>query len=231
MRTLPGWHLHPNGGGLVQDCAHVEDSVFVGPEAKVFNSAQVTGPVRIAERGQVYGKAHVSGLVHVGDDSKIFGGAVVSGDTTLHNRAQVYGAAQVVGGVGGVFLYDDSKVYGNSVILGDDIYVCNQAIIHENAKLYDGAQVLYDAEICGDAKIFGMVMSGKHAQPPLCVVGSRHKAVWSGANLVSIGCETHSISWWLENENYVDVGDCNGYFDYEIEEYKQYLELFKKRLT
>jgi hypothetical protein len=39
-RTLPdaplGWHRHPNGGGLVEDTATVDDTAYVGPAARVY---------------------------------------------------------------------------------------------------------------------------------------------------------------------------------------------------
>ena len=35
----PGWHRHPNGGGWVQDTAHVDDTAYVGPKAWVYGSA------------------------------------------------------------------------------------------------------------------------------------------------------------------------------------------------
>ena len=44
MREVPkGFHVHPNGGGLVEDTAYVEASVFVGEDAQVFGYARVSG--------------------------------------------------------------------------------------------------------------------------------------------------------------------------------------------
>jgi len=36
MLDMQGWHKHSNGGGWVQDTAHVAESAYVGPNAEVF---------------------------------------------------------------------------------------------------------------------------------------------------------------------------------------------------
>ena len=40
-------HQHPYGGGWVADSAFVADTVYVGPNAKVYGKAWVSGNVRI----------------------------------------------------------------------------------------------------------------------------------------------------------------------------------------
>ena len=55
----PGWHRHPNGGGWVQDTAHVDDTAYVGPKARVYDSAWVSGSARVYGSTRVYGSAWV----------------------------------------------------------------------------------------------------------------------------------------------------------------------------
>ncbi len=43
-----GWHRHPNGGGWVQDTAHVDPTAYVGPSAEVSGSAWVYGTAQVS---------------------------------------------------------------------------------------------------------------------------------------------------------------------------------------
>ena len=62
MRKVPkGFHVHPNGGGLVKDTAYVEASVFVGCNAQVSGNAQVFGDAQVSGNAQVFGNARVFG--------------------------------------------------------------------------------------------------------------------------------------------------------------------------
>ena len=85
--TPAGFHRHPNGGGLVQDTAHVEASAFVGPNAQVAGDAQVTGDAQVA------GNAQVSGNVWVYGDARVFGNVRVFGNAQVSGDAQVFGNA------------------------------------------------------------------------------------------------------------------------------------------
>ena len=38
--TLDTWHQHPNGGGWVQNTAHVDEFAYVGKDALVFGNAR-----------------------------------------------------------------------------------------------------------------------------------------------------------------------------------------------
>ena len=49
-------HRHPNGGGWVADTATVEETAFVGPDARVSGSALVEGGV------QLLGDTRISGV-------------------------------------------------------------------------------------------------------------------------------------------------------------------------
>lgn len=73
VTSIPdGWHRHPNGGGLVQNTAHVDPTAYIGPDAQVFGNAQVFGTA------QVYGTARVFGNARVYGTAWVFGNARVS---------------------------------------------------------------------------------------------------------------------------------------------------------
>jgi len=55
----------------------------------------------------------------------------------------------------------------------------------------------------------------------LVIVGSRH-VITATDRLVAIGCQRHSLDWWLEN--YKTVGSESGYSAEEIEEYGGHLK-------
>lgn len=62
-----GFHFHKNGGGLVADTAHVAKKAFVGPEARVLDSAWVMDQARVT------GKSVLSQHTFVGGDAVIDG--------------------------------------------------------------------------------------------------------------------------------------------------------------
>jgi tetrahydrodipicolinate N-succinyltransferase len=99
----PEWHRHPNGGGWVQDTAHVDDTAYVGPDAQVSGSARVYGSARVcgsawvSGSARVFGNAQVYGNAQVFGDAEVFGAARVSGNAQVFGDAEVFGAAQVFG--------------------------------------------------------------------------------------------------------------------------------------
>jgi len=70
---------HPNGGGLVEDTAHVDATAYVGPNAKVYGNARVCGNAQVYGDARVYGDAHVSGKAHVLGNALVYGNACVRG--------------------------------------------------------------------------------------------------------------------------------------------------------
>ena len=86
MREVPkGFHVHPNGGGLVEGTAYVEASVFVGEDARVFGSARVFGDA------QVFGDAWVFGSAQVFGDARVSGDTQVSGDAWEQSPLYIQG--------------------------------------------------------------------------------------------------------------------------------------------
>ena len=49
------WHQHSNGGGWVQNTAHVDESAHVGDKALVYGDARVSGKARVFGNALVYG--------------------------------------------------------------------------------------------------------------------------------------------------------------------------------
>lgn len=88
-------HRHLNGGGWVADTARVDETVLVGPDAKVYGCAAVKDSVELRGHAQVYGAACVTGACKVADHAQVFGHAVVSGAVTVAGLARVYGDAMV----------------------------------------------------------------------------------------------------------------------------------------
>jgi NDP-sugar pyrophosphorylase family protein len=83
------WKQHPNGGGWVARSASVDDSVFIGPDAIVMESAHVTGKSRIEKKAIISGGAVVIDSV-VTDDAEVSGMAKVL-------KSHVGGSAEVRG--------------------------------------------------------------------------------------------------------------------------------------
>src|SRR5512133_2451498 len=79
------YHHHLNGGGLVAETAQVEDSVYIGPCAKVCGHCKVSGDVLI------FGHAWLSGTAEVSGRAQIFGNARVCDNASIRDDAKVYG--------------------------------------------------------------------------------------------------------------------------------------------
>ena len=92
-------HRHTTGGGWVADTATVEETAYVGPDARVYGDAVVFGNAR------VYGDAAVYGTARVSDNAVVFGNARVYGTAWVSDNAVVYGTAWV---------YGNARVYGDA---------------------------------------------------------------------------------------------------------------------
>ena len=77
--TLNGveYRRHPNGGGLVALTAQVQNTVFLGKNAKVFGNAWVYGNAKVYNNAQVYGYAQVYANAKVYNNDQVFGDAKV----------------------------------------------------------------------------------------------------------------------------------------------------------
>lgn len=140
-----GFHLHPNGGGLVEDTAVVGVSAFVGPEARVLDQALVNDKATICDRAVVSGKAWVGDNAAVYDNAWVGENAKVSGDARVFDNTHVFENARVEG---------SARVYGKAKVFGS-------AIVYDKAHVTGNAEVSDFAEVYGTAKISGnMIVSG-----------------------------------------------------------------------
>ena len=112
-------HRHPNGRGLVADSVVMADpaSIYIAPEAMVYDKAVLGKDVFIMGRAQVYGTASILSGSFVGDQAK------VSGKATLRSFAGALGDAQVTDSAalscGGMAL-ESSTIVDSSRIEGYD---------------------------------------------------------------------------------------------------------------
>ena len=77
---------------------------------------------------------------------------------------------------GDAWLHGDAQVYGNARVSGD-------------AQVYGNARVSGDAQVSGNA--WGV--------SPLQVQPSKYYINMVNATELRIGCQVHTIAWWLEN--------------------------------
>ena len=88
-------HKHPNGLGWVADTAQVENTVHVGPEARVCGWARVTGEVRLCDYSQVCDYASVGGKTRLADHATVGGYASVDDGVELHEDCYVGGGSSL----------------------------------------------------------------------------------------------------------------------------------------
>lgn len=108
-------------GGWVQSEMNLsqQGKCWIGGEAKVFETAFVSGD------------ALVNGCAEITGHAKVFDKAWVTGDSRVGNFAQVYGHAKVFNKA---MVCSQAKVYGN-VVLKDYVTVLDQAEVFGNAEL------------------------------------------------------------------------------------------------
>lgn len=117
--AMPNGNFHPNGGGFVAASARVDDSVYVGKNAKVLGNATVSG------------NAVIDGYAIVTGNSTVSGNAVITGHAIVAERAQVRDNA-IVG--------DYAGVMGNSVI-SENARVLESGLVFNDYKVSGNATV------------------------------------------------------------------------------------------
>ena len=127
-------HLHPNGGGWVDNSAMVSNSVFVAPHAMVLGSSNLSGNCSVKGTAMVM-NAHVSGNVQIKDNALVLGGvlsdnAVIS-DMAFVENDTVFGSAHVHMRA----RVSNYKLHGN-IEVGGDVLVYNTAGECDNGTYY-----------------------------------------------------------------------------------------------
>lgn len=123
-------HRHVNGKGWVAKTAVVEDSVYVGPKCAVYNSAYVSGRVRLEGNARVSGSAVVSGEVIIKQNGHVYGNAVVRDMVMVNDNARITGRAHVTGRTrlfGGSLITDTAQV--NSCTLTGLVEISGSALV------------------------------------------------------------------------------------------------------
>ena len=126
------------------DTAAVDASVYVGPEARVLETAEVV------ENARLEGRATVSECARVGGQAVVKDHALVTGHAQVYGAATIYGSAQVEGGqiygqaeVGGItWIVGETHVYENAKVVSNNI----ERPLRSDARIYGSAQLLGDVE-------------------------------------------------------------------------------------
>ncbi len=124
--------FHDYGKGFVANTATVAASVWVGPDAKVCDTAQVSGNVRIEDGAVIKDHSRVS------DYARVSGTAEVSKGAVIRDRAHISGGAEV------------SR---ESIVKG-------QAQVRDEAKV-ENSIISETADISGKAKVFNSRVGGR----------------------------------------------------------------------
>ena len=140
--TVDGFNLN---GDLVLRGA------YIGPNAKVYDHAQVFGWARIKGHAQVFGEAKVYGWSTVTDHAKVFGRSKVYGWTWVSVRAQVFDDAQVYGEAR---VYDSAKIGGFAEIF-QKARVSGNARVAGTSKVHGKAWIDGDVYITGKSRVYG----------------------------------------------------------------------------
>jgi hypothetical protein len=134
-------HLHPNGGGWVQNSANVANSVYVGPTAIVLGNANISGQVRI-ENTAIVRHATLSGNVRVRNNALVdrgnySGDAVIQGQGFAENVTMSENA--LIGMRGRVSNYNLSGnvEVGGDVIVYNENGSCDNGVHYRLTNYYD----------------------------------------------------------------------------------------------
>ena len=146
IRQVKG-RRHPLGGGFVALSAHVDASVYVGPEAAVLDKAQAQGAAWIWDKAILYGQAVIK------DHAQMRNKALVGEQATLSDYAVVEGKAHIKGHA---VLKDDSKVGGRAV-------VTDHAQVREHGQVDGQALLRGEAQVTGRARVGGHAIMEQHS--------------------------------------------------------------------
>ena len=123
---------------------------------------------------------------------------------------------------GGGWVQDTASVSGEAQVYGE-ARVCDKALVYGKAQVYgearvcDKAQVYGEARVCDKARVYGEALVS-----PLYIQGTRYWMCWSGGDLVSSGCITKPLAWWLEHVE--RCAEKNGYTTDQQAEYRLHVE-------
>lgn len=116
-------HQHRNGGGWVANTAYVDDTAYIGINARVFGYASIRNKAHIGER------AEISGYATVKDNAIVKGYAAIIGSCTVKDQAHIAGSVFMAGNIeiGGDKVFNEQQCFFNThdclscpALLGDN---------------------------------------------------------------------------------------------------------------
>ncbi len=76
-------HQHKNGGGWVANTATVEETAYIGPDARIYGYARISGNAWVFGNARIYGYARISGNSRIYGTTRVYGNALVSGNARV----------------------------------------------------------------------------------------------------------------------------------------------------
>jgi len=132
------------------------------------------------------------------------------GDCWIYRHARVFGYAQV---------FEHAQVY-------------EQAWVYGHARVHGQAQVFEDARVHGYARVYGhaRVYGGSWTCTPLQIIGGKFTVQVSSPTEISIGCQTRTVGWWRNEENWAEMVEDESITNEEVEELRDAFEYVAKRM-
>lgn len=146
-------HIHPNGGGWVQNSASVASSVYVGPTAIVLGNSNISGQVRI-EGTALVRNTTMSGNVQILGNAFVDKG-MYSNNAKIQGNAFVIDAAMSGNAVVGMRARVDNYTLSGTVEVGGDVVVyndagnCNNGVHYRLTNYYDNKFLECDGRTAG----------------------------------------------------------------------------------
>ena len=137
-------------GGFIESEENLshDGNCWVYYNAKVKDSARISGNAEIKGDAHVFENAEVGGHAIVTDNARLYGFAFVIANATINNNAKVYEYTTI----------SDRAIIGGNAIIRGKSKVYNNAIIGENAVIEERASVCGDSVVYGTSNIKGDVI-------------------------------------------------------------------------
>lgn len=171
------------------------------------SDGQVGGWIEKEENLSHAGECWVADDAVVCNEAKVFGNAMVTGYAMVSDTAQVFEKAQVFG---------RAQVFCNAKVSGE-AWVAGIVLVMDDAEVFGKARVTGYVCISGTARV---------SRTPIFAFLGRHQILIDDNNLVSIGCDQHSLEYWLKH--YRKIGTANNYSKQEIKRYGAFLKFLKQ---
>ncbi len=128
---------HPNGGGFVAATASVDETAYVGPNARVLDNATVRGGARIEDFAVVANNATVEDRAIVSGFAAVLGRARVSDEARVRDRG---------------VLTQNARADGHALVAG-------HAVLEGGARASDRAIVRASAQPFGNGRLTGYAIA------------------------------------------------------------------------